>query len=86
MPNSSWIFRRKVDLTHLKDSLFSNIGYYFRNMSIIQRIKYIVKERGGVKGLYRGIAPGTLRSFIANGSAMVVMQVIRLNFKLENLV
>jgi hypothetical protein len=65
-------------------------------MSVLQRIKFIVKERGGFfgmvslyslfssfkfylissnkkKALYRGIAPGTLRSFFANGCAMVVM-------------
>ena len=43
-------------------------------MTIIQRIKFILRERGGVTGLYRGIAPGTCRSFLANGTAMVVMQ------------
>lgn len=45
-----------------------------RNMSIIQRIRFIVRERGGVLGLYRGLAPGSLRSFIGNGCGMVVMQ------------
>ena len=43
-------------------------------MSTWQHLKFLYSERGGVLGLYRGIAPGTLRSFIANGSAMVVMQ------------
>jgi hypothetical protein len=43
-------------------------------MNIPQRLKYIIKERGSFLGLYRGIAPGTLRSFVANGCAMVVMQ------------
>jgi hypothetical protein len=43
-------------------------------MTILQRVKFIIRERGGVLGLYRGIGPGTLRSFVANGSAMVVMQ------------
>jgi len=28
-------------------------------------------------GLYRGIAPGSLRSFVGNGSAMVVMQYLQ---------
>jgi len=45
-----------------------------KNLTILQRAKFIVRERGGFFALYRGIAPGTLRSFIANGSAMVVMQ------------
>ena len=34
----------------------------------------VVRERGGVLALYRGIGPGTIRSFIANGSSMIVMQ------------
>ncbi|RNA43790.1 carnitine-acylcarnitine carrier [Brachionus plicatilis] len=45
-----------------------------KNLTVYQRIKYIVKKRGGFLSLYRGLAPGTVRSFIANGSAMVVMQ------------
>ncbi len=45
-----------------------------RNFTIWQRLKFIVNERGGIRGLYRGIAPGSLRSFVGNGSAMVVMQ------------
>ena len=45
-----------------------------KHMSTYQRIKFIYCECGGIFGLYRGIAPGTLRSFLANGSAMVVMQ------------
>lgn len=43
-------------------------------MSIFQRLKFIIQERGGIVGLYRGISPGLLRSFVGNGSAMVVMQ------------
>ena len=40
-------------------------------MSIYQRLQFIIRERGGFLGLYRGIAPGSLRSFIGNGFAMV---------------
>ena len=40
----------------------------------MQRVKFIVRERGGITGLYRGIAPGTVRGFFAYGSSMVVMQ------------
>lgn len=43
-------------------------------MSILQRLKFIAKERGGLMGLYRGISPGLMRSFVGNGSGMVVMQ------------
>ena len=50
--------------------------FIFRKFTIFQRTKYIINERGGFLGLYRGIAPGTIRSFFANGSAMAVMQVI----------
>ena len=37
-------------------------------MNFIQLTKFIVRERGGFWGLYRGIAPGSIRSFIGNGN------------------
>ncbi len=40
----------------------------------MQRTKYLINERGGIIALYRGLGPGTWRSFLANGSAFVVMQ------------
>ena len=43
-------------------------------MSIPQRLSFIIQERGGFVGLYRGLGPGLFRSFFANGCAMVVMQ------------
>lgn len=43
-------------------------------MSLWQRLRGVVRERGGVLGLYRGLWPGTLRSFVANGCSMIVMQ------------
>ena len=43
-------------------------------MSLGQRLKYVIKERGGFLALYRGIGPGSMRSFVGNGSGMVVMQ------------
>lgn len=43
-------------------------------MSIFQRLRYIVREHGGVLALYRGIMPGSIRSFIGNGTGMMVMQ------------
>ena len=41
-------------------------------LSTIQRFKLVVDEVG-VRGLYRGIAPGSMRAFVGNGTAMVVM-------------
>lgn len=35
------------------------------------RMAYV--DRGGMPGLYRGIVPGSIRSFLANGCAMIVM-------------
>ena len=43
-------------------------------MSLIQRIQFVMRERGGFLGLYRGLGPGLYRSFFANGFAMIVMQ------------
>ena len=42
-------------------------------MPTLQRLKLAYSDRGGVRGLYRGIVPGSIRSFLANGTAMVVM-------------
>ena len=36
-------------------------------------MRLVMRERGGFLGLYRGIWPGTIRSFLSNGTAMVVM-------------
>lgn len=44
-----------------------------RNMSLVSRMRLTIKERGGFLGLYRGIGPGTIRSFLANGTSMIVM-------------
>ncbi|XP_078657745.1 uncharacterized protein LOC144903474 [Branchiostoma floridae x Branchiostoma belcheri] len=48
-------------------------GNYGKEMSTWQRIKFNMKERGGFWGLYRGLGPGTARSFLANGTSMIVM-------------
>ena len=42
-------------------------------MSVLTRMRKIMVEQGGFLALYRGIWPGTLRSFMANGTSMVVM-------------
>ena len=49
-------------------------NYGSKNQTVLQRMRTTVKERGGVLALYRGLGPGTIRSFIANGCSMIVMQ------------
>lgn len=48
-------------------------GYGVQNLSLAQRLGVVVREKG-VFGLYRGIGPGSVRSFFANGMAMTVMR------------
>lgn len=48
-------------------------GNYGKNMPVLTRMKLVYNDRGGITGLYRGIVPGSIRSFLANGTAMVVM-------------
>lgn len=45
----------------------------FRDLPVLQRMRKVMKERGGFLALYRGIWPGTIRSFLSNGTSMVVM-------------
>ena len=49
-------------------------GNYGEQQTLLKRMSGVVRERGGILGLYRGIGPGTIRSFIANGTSMIVMQ------------
>mgnify|MGYP000122277999 CR=1 FL=1 len=49
------------------------IGEHGVNATISERVRYLIKAHGGIQGLYRGILPGTYRSFLANGVSMVVM-------------
>ena len=46
---------------------------FYRDISTWMRLQMVFRERGGVFGLYRGIVPGSIRSFLANGCAMIVM-------------
>lgn len=46
---------------------------YFRKLNLLQRLQFTIQQRGGFMGLYRGIGPGTIRSFLANGTSMIVM-------------
>ena len=47
-------------------------GSYGKDLPVWKRI-LAVRERGGLFALYRGIFPGTIRSFFANGIAMIIM-------------
>eukprot|EP00118_Oscarella_pearsei_P004581 m.19850 g.19850 ORF g.19850 m.19850 type:complete len:299 (+) comp27914_c0_seq6:193-1089(+) len=47
---------------------------YGGKMPLWRRLRLTVKEKGGFFALYRGIGPGSIRSFLANGSSMLVMQ------------
>ena len=59
-------------LEYMKSQVQGSYGE--QNQSLFHRMRTVVKERGGVLTLYRGIGPGTIRSFIANGTSMIVMQ------------
>lgn len=48
-------------------------GYGDESQTLIQRMKRVMNERGGFTALYRGMGPGMIRSFFANGLSMVVM-------------
>ncbi|XP_014673521.1 PREDICTED: uncharacterized protein LOC106813808 [Priapulus caudatus] len=48
-------------------------GRYGENLPVLQRMRQVMFEKGGFFGLYRGIIPGSIRSFFANGIAMIVM-------------
>lgn len=44
-----------------------------QQLSVFRRVQVVMIERGGFLALYRGILPGSLRSFVANGTSMIVM-------------
>ncbi|KAH7971522.1 hypothetical protein HPB49_025398 [Dermacentor silvarum] len=48
-------------------------GHYGENVSLLQRMKSVYRQKGGVTAMYRGLAPGSIRSFVANGTSMIVM-------------
>ncbi len=48
-------------------------GYGGRDVTLVQRLRGVVREKG-VLGLYRGLGPGSVRSFFANGLSMTVMK------------
>lgn len=46
-------------------------GYGDENQTLYQRLRSVIRDRGGFLALYRGIGPGSVRSFFANGISMV---------------
>ncbi len=48
-------------------------GYGRHDLSLTQRLINILREKG-FSGLYRGLGPGSVRSFFANGLSMTVMK------------
>lgn len=44
-----------------------------RDVPVVARMRLVIKERGGFFGLYRGIVPGSIRSFMSNGTSMIAM-------------
>jgi len=56
----------------LKNQLQCNAAGVPPEAGALERARYVLKHRGGVLGLYRGIGPGLTRSLIANGSSMIV--------------
>lgn len=48
-------------------------GHYGESMSLWKRMNTVYREKGGFFAMYRGIVPGSIRSFVANGTSMIVM-------------
>lgn len=48
-------------------------GNYGKDLPVVARMRLVIKEKGGFFGLYRGIVPGSIRSFMSNGTSMIAM-------------
>lgn len=48
-------------------------GYGGKDLTLVMRLRGVVREKGFF-GLYRGLGPGSVRSFFANGMSMTVMK------------
>lgn len=57
-------------LEYMKSQVQSNYG---QQQPVWKRMQQVVRKNGGFLALYRGILPGTIRSFLANGTSMIVM-------------
>ena len=51
-------------------------GYGDDGQTLRQRMSGVMKERGGFLALYRGLGPGSVRSFFANGISMVAYKLV----------
>ena len=51
-------------------------GYGDDSQTLRQRMSGVMKERGGFLALYRGLGPGSVRSFFANGVSMVAYKLV----------
>lgn len=49
----------------------------YPGLGALERTAAILRDRGGIIGLYRGIGPGLLRSIVANGSATLAYTTCR---------
>jgi solute carrier family 25 carnitine/acylcarnitine transporter 20/29 len=56
-------------LEYMKSQVQADYG---QNIPVLQRMRNVIRAKGGIVGLYRGIGPGTLRSFVANGPSLIV--------------
>ncbi|KAK2567275.1 Acyl-coenzyme A diphosphatase NUDT19 [Acropora cervicornis] len=52
---------------------FLTSGIAATDLPVVVRMRLVIKERGGLSGLYRGIVPGSIRSFMSNGTSMIAM-------------
>ena len=60
----------------LKNQVQSNTGG--KDMSMAKRMRSVLAEKG-VRGLYRGILPGSSRSLLANGVSMIAFTACQAN-------
>lgn len=50
----------------------TEVGTTGKKVTLMDRARLLIKDQG-IKGLYRGIVPGTIRAMIANGVSMIAM-------------
>ncbi len=57
---------------NIKNQMQANTPGVRPDAGWVERFRWVLKHRGGVLGLYRGLGPGSLRALVANGSGMIV--------------
>jgi len=68
-PTVSQSVRRAIKISFVNSQSWFNS----RDLPVVARMRLVIKERGGFFGLYRGIVPGSIRSFMSNGTSMIAM-------------